>query len=261
MDSLVRALTRIQAHWQVGILSFFGAAIPQMLAFLQILEMGKIYTFTLMMGTNDVSRGEARKMMRLQDKVSCILEELRIYLEPTILTICTVTYDMMADQNAREMNERVRKTNEIIRQIQQRSVLPMSVLGVARMIEDSLPEDASSDCVHFDRPRSTEWLNGVFQRHINFPESDLLERGQFNFVPPPIPPFFLARSLTDRVGRKIDSRGSSTSSRSRQLRSTAMEGDKEESSRPQSSVVSSVVVVDSKKKVEVPGEESRTRCL
>ena len=40
-----------------------------------------------------------------------------------------------------------------------------------------------------------------------------------------------------------------------------MEGDEEESSTPQSSVVWSVVVVDSKKKVEGPGEASRTRYL
>ena len=133
---------------------------PQMLASLQTLEKGKIYTVTLRMGTNDVSRGEARKMMSLKDKVSCILEELRFYLELTILTICTVPCDMMAVQNAREMNERVRNINEIIRQIQQRSVLPMRVLDVARMMEDSLPEDASSVGIHFDRPRGhrvTEW--------------------------------------------------------------------------------------------------------
>ena len=59
----------------------------------------------------------------------------------------------------------------------------------------------------------------------------------------------------------MDSRGSSASSRSSQLRSTPMEGDEEESSTPQNSVLSSVVVVDSKKKVEGPGEASRTRYL
>ena len=128
---------------------------PQMLASLQMLEMGKIYTVTLMMGTNDGSRGDSRKMTKIQEKVGCILEELRIYLEPAILAICTVPYSMMADQNAREMNERTRNINEIIRQIQQRSVLPMRVLDVARMMEDSLPEDASSDGIHFDRPRGT----------------------------------------------------------------------------------------------------------
>ena len=145
-------------------------------------------------------QGESRKMTRLQDRVSCILEELRIYLEPTVLTICTVPYNMMADQNAREMKDRVQNINEIIRQIQQRSVLPMRVLDVARMMEDSLPEDASSDGIHFDRPRGTEWLNGVFQRHINFLESDLVETRQVTFGLPPIPPFFSARSVTDRLG-------------------------------------------------------------
>ena len=47
------------------------------------------------------------------------------------------------------MNERVRNIYEIIRQTQQISVLPMRVLDVARMMEDSLPEDASSDGIHF----------------------------------------------------------------------------------------------------------------
>ena len=40
-----------------------------------------------------------------------------------------------------------------------------------------------------------------------------------------------------------------------------MEGDQAESSTHQSSVVSSVVMVDSRKKVEGPGEASRTRYL
>ena len=75
-------LARIQANWQVGILSFSGAATPQMLSSLKTLEMGTMYTVTLMLGANDVSRGEQWKDMRLQEKMSCILEELRIYLDP-----------------------------------------------------------------------------------------------------------------------------------------------------------------------------------
>ena len=197
-------------------------------------------------------------MIRLQDRVSCILEELRIYLEPTVLTICTVPYNMRADQIRTEMNDRVRIINEIISQIQQRSVLPMRVLDIVRMMEDSLPEDASSDGIHFDRPRGTEWLSGVFQRHLNFLESDLVETGQFTVGPPPIPPFFPPRSVTDPLGGTIDSRESSTSSRSRQLRLTPMEGEEAEPSRPQSPVVSSVVMVDNKKKVKGPGKQAET---
>ena len=60
------------------------------------------------------------------------------------------------------MNERVRHINEIIRQNQKRSILPMRLLDVARMMEESLSPNASSDGIHFDRPRGMELLNGVF---------------------------------------------------------------------------------------------------
>ena len=144
-----------------------------------------MYAVTLMLGTNDVSRGEQRKIMRLQEKMTCILEELRIYLDPAILTICNVPHNMMArEMNAREINDRVRNLKEIIKQIQQRSVLPVGLLDVASMTEHSLPDDASSDGIHFDSPRGMEWLNGVFQRHINFLESDLLGRASSPLVHP-----------------------------------------------------------------------------
>ena len=105
-DSLIRVLTQIQSHWQTGVLSFSGAATPQMLASLEMVGMAKMYTVTLMMGTNDVSRGELRKVMRLHDKMTCIWEELRIQMDPAILTVCTIPYNMMADQPAMEMNEK-----------------------------------------------------------------------------------------------------------------------------------------------------------
>ena len=54
-DSLIRVLTRIQSHWQTGILSFSGAAAPQMFASLEMLGIARMYTMTLMMWTNEVS--------------------------------------------------------------------------------------------------------------------------------------------------------------------------------------------------------------
>ena len=88
-----------------------------MLATLEMLGMARVYTVTLMVGTNDVSRGEARKVTRLHDKMSCILEELRIQMDPAILTVCTIPYNMKADQHAMEMNTKMRNLNKIIRQI------------------------------------------------------------------------------------------------------------------------------------------------
>ena len=142
-DSLLRVLTRIQSHWQTGILSFPGAATPQILATLEMLGIARVYTVTLMIGTNDVSRGEPRKVMRLHDKMSCILEELRIEMDPVLLTVCIVPYNMKADQNATEMNAKVRYLNEVIRQIRQRSVLPVRLLDVAEQMEQAgFPDDA-----------------------------------------------------------------------------------------------------------------------
>ena len=260
-DSLLRVLTRIQSHRQTGILSFAGAATPQIIASLEMLGIARVYTVTLMIGTNDVSRGESRKVMRLHDKMSCILEELRIQMDPAILTVCTVPYNMKADQHAMEMNTKVRNLNEVVRQIHQRSVLPIGLLDVAEQMERAaFPDDASSDGIHFDRPRGVEWLNDVFQRHISALEADLLETAQFTFGPPPNPPFLASRTLSSRLGARVDSRDSSRSSRTRLPGATPMEVEEATSSTPQSSVVSSVAVVESKR-VERPAETSRSRYL
>ena len=247
-DSLVRVLTRIRSHWQTGILSFAGAATPQMLATLDMLGMTKVYTVTLMVGTNDVSRGEARKITRLHDKVSCLLEELRIQMDPILLTICTVPYNMMFDQHALEMNEKVRNLNKVIRDIHRKSVLPVRLLDVAeRMEKEGFPEDTSSDGIHFDRPRGAEWLNDVFQEHINALEADVLETAQFTLGPPPNPPFLASRALSGRLGTRVDTRDSSRSSQTRLQSATPMESEEVTSSTPPSSAISSVVVAESKR--------------
>ena len=94
-----------------------------------------------------------------------------------------------------------------------------------------------------------EWC--LPETHKNTLEADLLELAQFTFGPPPVPLFFATRPLSNRLGVRVDSRDSSRSSRTRLPGSTTMEAEEAESSTPQSSVVSSVVVVDHKR-VEKP---------
>ena len=247
-DSLVRVLTQIRSHWQTGVLSFAGAATPQMLATLDMLGMTKVYTVTLMVGTNDVSRGEARKVTRLSDKINCLLEELRIQMDPILLTICTVPYNMMFDQHSLEMNQRVRSLNKAIREIHRNSVLPLRLLDVAERMENKgFPEDTSKDGIHFDRPRGAEWLNDVFQVHINTLEADLLETAQFTLGPPPNPPFLASRALAGRLGARVDTRDSSRSNQTRLQSATPMESEEVESSTPPTSAMSSVVVADGRR--------------
>ena len=52
-DRLVRSLSRARVHWQIGIFISSGAAKPQMLASLEILDVRKLHTVTMMKGTND----------------------------------------------------------------------------------------------------------------------------------------------------------------------------------------------------------------
>ena len=258
-DSLLRVLTRIQSHWQTRVLSFAGAATPQILATLEMLGMTKVYTVTLMIGTNDVSRGEARKVTRLHDKMSCLLEELSIQMDPILLTVCTVPYNMKFDQHALEMNEKVRNLNGVIREIHRKSVLPIRLLDVAeRMEQAGFPEDTSNDGIHFDRPRGAEWLNDVFQGHINALEADLLETAQFTLGPPPNPPFLASRALSSRLGPRFDSRDSSRSNQARLPTTMPMKSEEVTSSTPPGSVISSVVVAESKR-VERPMETARLR--
>ena len=103
-------------------------------------------------------------------------------------------------------------------------------------------------------------MNDVFQRLISALEADLIETAQFTFGPPPNPPFLASRTLSSRLGARVDSRDSSRSSRNRLPGSAPIEAEEATSPTPQSSVVSSVVVVESKR-VERPAETSRSRYL
>ena len=170
------------------------------------------------------------------------------YHRHNLLTVCTVPYNMMFDQHALEMNEKVRNLNKVIRDIHRKSVLPVRLLDVAeRMEKKGFPEDTSNDGIHFDRPRGAEWLNDVFQEHINTLEADLLETAQFTLGPPPNPPFLASRALSGRLGPRVDTRDSSRSNQTRLQSATPIESEEVTSSTPPGSAISSVVVAESKR--------------
>ena len=125
----------------------------------------------------------------------------------------------------------------MIRDIHRKSVLPVRLLDVAeRMEKEGFPEDTSNDGIHFDRPRGAEWLNDVFQEHINTLESDLLETAQFT-----------SRALSGRLGTRVDARDGSRSIQTRLQSATPMETEEVMSSTPPGSAMSSVVVAESKR--------------
>ena len=101
--------------------------------------------------------------MRLHGKMSCILQELRVCFDPAILTICTVPYNMKFDQHAMRMNEKVGAKYQRRNQADSaKKRAPRDVAGCGRS-DGTLPSAASSDGIHFDTPKGTEWMIGVLK--------------------------------------------------------------------------------------------------
>ena len=191
-----------------------------------------MHTFT-MMCTNDVFRGESSTMTQLPKRVSCLLHESRIYLDPTILPICTASNKIMQDDNGLNMNERVLHVNGIMHDIKRSCILTLECwMEDSHMMEDSLASRSFSDGIQLNRPKGVEWLNKIFRRHISNLESDLLETGPFNFGQPPRP-FFSSQTGGNGFGERIDSRDSLASNRSKQPDSTALKKETKESSTSQ----------------------------
>ena len=58
--------------------------------------------------------GDSSEVKMLHGKMICILEELRIQMDPAILKVCTIPYNMKADHYAMEMHTKVRNLNEVV---------------------------------------------------------------------------------------------------------------------------------------------------
>ena len=127
------------------------------------------------------------------------------------------------------------------------------------MMENSLAQNASSDGFqsHNQGHGVAEWCLSEKSRPFRIGSGG---NWSFHFWSSP-EAFFLASPMADSLGGRDDSRGNWRSNRSQQLGSTPMERAETESSTPQSSVMSSVVVVDNNKKAGGPGETSKTKYL
>ena len=95
--------------------------------------------------------GEARKITRLHDKVSCLLEELRIQMDPILLTICTVPYNMMFDQHALEHEREGAEPKQGDKRHPPEECAPCQTVGTWQSAwrKEGFPEDTSSDGIHF----------------------------------------------------------------------------------------------------------------
>ena len=66
-----------------------------------------IPTVTMMVGTNDISGGKYRKITRLSDNFKRLIGDVHVKFDPDALTICTVPFNMLLDQNSIKVIKRV----------------------------------------------------------------------------------------------------------------------------------------------------------
>ena len=62
-------------------------------------------------------------------------------------------YNMQYKDNGLNLNERVRCIKSAMLEIQLTSIRLLRLLDMAQMMEDSVPDEFSTDGIHFDRPR------------------------------------------------------------------------------------------------------------
>ena len=103
-------------------------------------------------------------------------------------------------------------------------------------------------------------MNDVFQTPISELVADLLETARFIFGPSPNPPFLATRPLSSQLGARSTQETARGAAGLDSRVPRQWKPRKRSHQRPQSSVVSSVVVVENKR-VEKPAEASRTRYL
>ena len=188
-----------------------------------------------MVGTKDISRGDPRKMTRLADKVACLMEE-RVKFDLEVLTICTVPFNMLLDQNGIDMNKRVNLLNDIIRGIHSNCCSLLSLMDIAAEMNISLPPNSSRDGIHFDHQPGEEWLNFRFQQHVDELKRNLIQNGRLFPGTSSNSPFLTVILVDSGRLESRSSRDRSDSSRTRKAHSSSSRGEDFRSPTPYSSV-------------------------
>ena len=108
-----------------------------------MLGIRKVRMVTAMVRINYICGGEPRKITSNYDEGACLLKVLRTYLEPTVLTICRIPFNMKKRPVLEGKNERLPKLNHAIQRTHQESTLTFNLLDVAIHMELSLPYGSS----------------------------------------------------------------------------------------------------------------------
>ena len=89
-DSLVRVLQSLRTSWITTVMAFGGATIAQLYRMVELMNPGKIPNITILIGTNNVSRGSDEEEEQWEPMMVCLFTTLWKKFKCAVLTVCIV---------------------------------------------------------------------------------------------------------------------------------------------------------------------------
>ena len=86
----MRGLKDIFVVAQTAVISFGGASVAQVLKMMEMRNVDRVDTLTLMIGTKDVSRNPVTTEVKWESLLICLLNEQKDKYRPRVVVLCTI---------------------------------------------------------------------------------------------------------------------------------------------------------------------------
>ena len=177
-DSLVRVLSNLRTSWVTTVMAFGGATIAQLYRMVELMNPGRIPNVTILVGTNDISRGSDEQEALWESMMVCLFTTLWQKFNCVVLTVCTVPMNTRSLTAAgKRHNEGVVRWNNILRNLASRNAGRMILMDIEHELRAMDQARLTTDGIHFDSIEGQALLNGVFQERLDELEAELFDTG------------------------------------------------------------------------------------
>ena len=150
-DSLVRVLQNLRSSWITTVMAFGGATIAQLFRMVELINPRRIPNITILIGTNNVSRGSDEEEALWKSMKECLFTTLWHKFKCAVLTVCTVPMSMKTlTATGRRHNEGVIRWNKRIRNLASRNAGRMIFMDFEHELRAMDQARLTTDGIHFD---------------------------------------------------------------------------------------------------------------
>ena len=203
-DSLVRVLSNLRTSWVTTVMAIGGATIAQLYRMVELMNPGRIPNVTILVGTNDISRGSDEQEALWESMMVCLFTTLWQKFSCAVLTVCTVPMNARSlTAPGRRHNEGVVRWNNILRNLASRNAGRMILMDIEHELRAMDQARLTTDGIHFDSIEGQAWLNRVFQEQLDELEAELFDTGvlkEEGMVSDAVITTFVPPSLETRLG-------------------------------------------------------------